>query len=33
MKAGRTSSVERQAATTEGGVAQLNKGQVRAAAA
>jgi len=30
---GRISSVERQAATAEGGVAQLNGGQVRAAAA
>ena len=33
IETSRTSSVERQAATTEGGVAQLNKGQVRAAAA
>ena len=33
IKTGRTSSVERQAATAEVGVAQLNGGQVRAAVA
>ena len=33
IKTGRTSSVEQQTATAEGGVAQLKVGQVRAAAA
>ena len=33
IKTGRTSSVERQTATAEGDVSQLNGGQVRAAAA